>query len=81
MFSIVRKKIVVLVFFTLLISDICSIVKPALDYNYYNYERFDIVYSIINGNVVLHLSLIYALIVLILYFGLNFFKTQKSAKN
>lgn len=65
-------------FFALVVSDICQIIRPLIESNAYNYERFDIVYSIINDKVVLHLSLIYALIVLILYFCLNFFKKNNS---
>ena len=76
MFNRIIKKIILLVFLALLVSDICVLVKRYVVDGFFNFERFDIVYSIVNNHVVLHLSLIYTLMVLILFFSFNFFKTK-----
>lgn len=70
------KRLIIIIFGVLLLDDICKIIKSAIEYGGLNYEIYGFLYSIINGHVVVHLAFIYMLVVLIFYFGINFFKNE-----
>lgn len=69
-----RKRLVLIIFAILLIDDICRIIKAYI--NDSRFLEFNFVYSEFSSGVVVHLAIIYAMIVLLTYFIMNFFKTE-----
>ena len=71
------KRLIIIIFGTLIISDVANIIKTVINIKEPKFEVYGFLYTIISGKVIIHLSLIYALIVLILYFSFNFFKNKE----
>lgn len=69
-----KKRFIIILFAILFVSDLCNVIKKLIESKDAVYNSFSVVYSIINNNVTIHFSLIYAIIVLITYFACNFFK-------
>lgn len=68
-----RKKFICLIFLALVVSDICSYIKYALNHKF-KIEIFYGVFSKMEDGRILNLSIMYFFMVCIIYFIFNFFK-------
>ena len=68
-----KNKFICLIFLALVVSDICSYIKYALNYNF-RIETFYGIFSKMGTGRIVNLSIIYFFMVCIIYFIFNFFK-------
>lgn len=72
------KKMLIIIFFVLLLNDFCIYLKHYIGLKEFVMESFRLFRSIINKDIVIYnFSIIYLFLVMTIYFVLNFFRNEE----
>lgn len=72
-----NKRVVVLLFIILFMNDICRYIKEFVISGTFKIDRISLFFGSACGHSILHTSIIYFMIVVVIYFFVNFFKRDE----